>query len=77
MPRRHVNNQSPALTLDHAIKGLGHDLVVLALDEGRPHMLGVAHERFFGLLDCGHLAAIFPEAEHFGLIFLRVGINLL
>ena len=44
----HVDDEALTLASDHPVKGLGHDLVVVALDELWPDLLDERHEVALG-----------------------------
>ena len=39
MPGRHIDNEALEITIDNTLKSLGNNLVMPALDKGRPYIL--------------------------------------
>ena len=50
MPWGHIDYESLRLPLGHFLKGIRHQLVMLALDEGWPHFLDEMKEALLGPL---------------------------
>ena len=48
MPRGHVDDQSTAFAIHDSLEGLGHQLVMVTLDESRPELFDIWNELSLG-----------------------------
>ena len=75
MPRCHVDDQPAALASSDALESLGHDVVVRAGDEIRPHQLHEVDKTAARFLDLLEALALLEQVEDVFLVLTRQAID--
>ena len=75
MPRCHVDDQPAALASSDALEGLGHNVVVRAGDEIRPHQLHEVDKTAARFLDLLEALALLEQVEDVFLVLTRQAID--